>query len=69
MEGDIITMQDLFVYDRHGLDEDDNVIGEFRATGIRPKCAERLGHHGIDLEETLFAGGGGSPAWDARRRA
>jgi pilus assembly protein CpaF len=55
MEGDIITMQDLFVFDRHGIDEDGAVIGDFRATGIRPKCAERLQHHGIDLAHTLFA--------------
>ncbi len=55
MEGDIITMQDLFVFDRHGIDADGKVIGEFRATGIRPRCAERLQHHGIDLAETLFA--------------
>ncbi|MFW6198776.1 MAG: CpaF family protein [Acidobacteriota bacterium] len=67
MEGDVITMQDLFRFERRGLDEDGNVIGDFRATGIRPKCAERLEHHGIDLEETLFseAGGSGATSWSA----
>ncbi len=56
MEGDVITMQDLFRFDRKGMDEDGNVIGEFRPTGIRPKAAERLAAYGVDLEETLFAG-------------
>jgi pilus assembly protein CpaF len=67
MEGDVITMQDLFTFERRGLDEEGNVLGEFRATGIRPKCAERLKHHGIDLEETLFADtDGASASWSAR---
>ena len=56
MEGDVITMQDLFRFERKGMDEDGNVIGEFRPTGIRPKAAERLAAYGVDLEETLFAG-------------
>ena len=56
MEGDVVTMQDLFRFDRRGLDEDGNVIGEFRPTGIRPKAAERLAAYGVNLEETLFAG-------------
>jgi pilus assembly protein CpaF len=56
MEGEIISMQDLFVFDRKGIDEDGKVIGNFRATGIRPKSAEQLQAAGIDLEATLFAG-------------
>ncbi len=55
MEGDVITMQDLFVFDRHGVDEDGSVLGAFRATGIRPRFADRLQMYGIDLAETLFA--------------
>ena len=55
MEGDVITMQDLFVYHRKGLDEKGNVVGHFAATGIRPKSAERLLEYGIDLDETLFS--------------
>ncbi|MEX2532295.1 MAG: CpaF family protein [Gemmatimonadota bacterium] len=55
MEGDVITMQDLFRYDRKGMDDDGNIVGEFRATGIRPKAAERLAAYGVDMEETLFA--------------
>ena len=59
MEGDVITMQDLFRFERKGIDEDGNVKGEFRATGIRPKAAERLAAYGVDLDETLFANTGG----------
>jgi pilus assembly protein CpaF len=55
MEGDVITMQDLFVYHREGIDEEGNVVGHFAATGIRPKAAERLLEYGIDLDETLFS--------------
>ncbi len=42
MERDMITMQDIFVFEKIGLDEDGRVRGRFRATGIRPKCSERL---------------------------
>lgn len=55
MEGDIISMQDLFVFEREGLDEDGNVLGRFRPTGVRPTFAERLEAYGVRLEETLFA--------------
>ena len=55
MEGEVITMQDLFVFDRFGIDADGSVMGAFRATGIRPRCADRLQAYGIDLAETLFA--------------
>ncbi len=54
MEGEIITMQDLFVFEREGLDEDGNVLGRFRATGVRPSFAERLQAYGVDLGSTLF---------------
>jgi pilus assembly protein CpaF len=55
MEGDVITMQELFTFEREGVTPEGKVAGEFKATGIRPKCAERLMEHGIDLSETLFA--------------
>lgn len=64
MEGDVISMQDLFVFQREGVSPEGKVVGRFRATGIRPKASERLQEHGIDLSETLFsnlgvASGGG----------
>jgi len=55
MEGDIITMQDIFVFERHGVDERGRVLGRFRATGLRPRFAERMKAYGIELPAALFA--------------
>ena len=41
MEQDVITMQDIFVFERTGINQEGKVVGRFRATGIRPKCADR----------------------------
>jgi len=54
MEGDVITMQDVFVFERLGIGEDEKVLGRFRASGIRPKFTERLKAYGIDLSALLF---------------
>jgi pilus assembly protein CpaF len=54
MEGDMVTMQDLFVFDRTGLRRDGKVCGQFRATGIRPKCIDRIASHGIQLTADVF---------------
>ena len=54
MEGDVITMQDIFVFERQGIGEDESVLGKFRASGIRPKFTERLKAYGIDLGSLLF---------------
>jgi len=54
MEGDIITMQDIFVFERLGIGEDERVLGRFKASGIRPKFTERLKAYGIDLSALLF---------------
>ncbi len=56
MEGDIITLQELFVFQQTGLDEHRNVKGRFKATGIRPKFSERLVARGINLPANLFDG-------------
>jgi pilus assembly protein CpaF len=55
MEGEIITMQDIFIYEREGMGENDKVLGRFRATGIRPRFADRLKSYGIDLSALLFS--------------
>jgi len=55
MEGEVITMQDLFLFEKKGVNEDGTVNGSYRATGIRPRAAEQLKAAGINLEETLFA--------------
>ncbi|MDP3743093.1 MAG: CpaF family protein [Methylotenera sp.] len=54
MESDIITMQDIFVYEQTGVAEDGAVLGHFKATGIRPRFVERLRVHGIDVPDELF---------------
>ena len=54
MEGDLITLQELFVFQQTGLDENRTVKGRFKATGVRPKFAERLAAKGIALPANLF---------------
>src|SRR5689334_5013602 len=54
MEGDIITMQDIFVFERAGIGPNGKVIGRFRATGIRPKCGERMAAAGMPLRMDMF---------------
>jgi pilus assembly protein CpaF len=54
MEGDVITMQDIFVFEQQGITAEGKVRGRFRATGIRPRCAERLATAGHPLPLTLF---------------
>lgn len=54
MEGDVITMQDIFIYERQGVNAQGQVLGRFRATGIRPRFTERLKAYGIELPMSLF---------------
>ena len=54
MEGDVITMQDIFVYKQTGVDSDGTVKGYFQATGVRPRFVERLRAHGVTVPESLF---------------
>jgi pilus assembly protein CpaF len=54
LEGEVVTMQDIFVFDRTGLRRDGKVCGRFRATGIRPRCSERLASFGIQLPVEMF---------------
>jgi pilus assembly protein CpaF len=56
MEGDVITMQEVFVFEKVGLTQDGKVIGRFRATGVRPKCADRIKAAGIHLPPDMFEG-------------
>jgi pilus assembly protein CpaF len=57
MEGDVITMQDIFVWKQKGRAESGEVLGEFVATGIRPKCIERLQHAGVNIAAETFVNG------------
>jgi pilus assembly protein CpaF len=54
MERDMITMQDIFVFEKLGVADDGKIRGRFRATGLRPKCAERLAASGITLSPQMF---------------
>jgi pilus assembly protein CpaF len=54
MEGDVITMQDIFLFDRSGINENGKVVGRFRATGIRPKCSDRLAASNVRLPTDMF---------------
>lgn len=54
MEGDMITMQDIFVFKKKGIGEDGAVIGDFEPTGVRPHFAERLAVSGIPLPMKMF---------------
>jgi pilus assembly protein CpaF len=57
MEGDIITLQDIFLFDKLGLGADGRVRGRFRATGIRPRFWERLAACGLHLPPAVFQSG------------
>ena len=54
MEGEVVTMQDIFRFKFAGRDEEGNVLGHFEATGIRPKFMSDLADHGIQLSPDLF---------------
>jgi pilus assembly protein CpaF len=55
MEGDIISMQDIFVYETQGqLDSQGKFKGRFKSSGIRPQCLEKIRSNGIAVYEDWF---------------
>jgi pilus assembly protein CpaF len=57
MEGDVITMQEIYLFEKLGVTQDGGkVVGRFRATGVRPKCCERLKASGVHLPPDMFEG-------------
>ena len=54
MEGDILTTQDIFIFNQVGVDSNGSVVGVFQATGIRPRCMDRLEAFGVHLPENTF---------------
>ena len=54
MEGETITMQEIFHFERKGVDKDGKVIGRYRPTGVRPRFAERLKQYGMQLPRVFF---------------
>jgi pilus assembly protein CpaF len=55
MEGEVITMQEIFAYHQTGVDADGKILGHFQASGVRPRFVERLQAFGIELPERMFA--------------
>ena len=55
MEGETVLLQEIFTFKQYGIDEDGKVIGEFKYTGVRPKCMERLLASGADIDPNLFS--------------
>jgi pilus assembly protein CpaF len=58
MEGDVIVLQDLFVYEQRGIDSSGKCLGTFRSTGIRPRAIQKLEAAGITLPAVMFASAG-----------
>jgi pilus assembly protein CpaF len=56
MEGDIISMQEIFSFEKMGVTQEGKVIGRFRASGVRPKACERLKASGVTLPADMFEG-------------
>lgn len=54
LEQGVVTMQDIYLFDRTGVGADGSVQGVFRATGIRPKCAQQLAQAGFHLAPEMF---------------
>lgn len=55
MEGEVIILQDVFLFEQHGVDPHGRVIGEHRATGLRPRFMDRLLQQGVELPPDIFA--------------
>lgn len=55
MESGIISMQDIFIFERHGIDEQGNVLGRFVATGVRPRFSERCRIFGVPIPDVIFS--------------
>jgi pilus assembly protein CpaF len=54
MEGDVVTLQDIFVFEPTGKDEDGKISGRFKPTGIRPKFLEKIAANGITVQNEVF---------------
>ena len=57
MEGDVITLQEIFTFEQKGLDQNGNLKGRFRATGVRPKFMDRFAARGVTIPPDLFDAG------------
>ncbi len=55
MESGVISMQDIFVFERHALDDQERVIGRFISTGVRPRFADRCKIFGVPINDNVFS--------------
>ncbi len=54
MEGEMLSAQDIFIFQQQGVDNNGRVVGVYKATGVRPKFIERLRASGVDLPDGIF---------------
>jgi pilus assembly protein CpaF len=54
LEGDMVTLQDIFIFEQKGIGPDGKVLGRHRATGIRPRFVDRLKAAGVGLDPEVF---------------
>jgi pilus assembly protein CpaF len=54
MEGQIVTLQDLFVFKQTGVDAEGRILGQMTATGLRPSFADKFAMAGIQLPDSVF---------------
>ncbi|AZV78013.1 CpaF family protein [Parasedimentitalea marina] len=54
LEGDVITLQDIFIFRKTGRGEDGNILGQFTPTGIRPQCVDSLAAAGVNVDANAF---------------
>jgi pilus assembly protein CpaF len=55
MEGDVITLQDIFVFDNSpGFDSEGRTLGRLRSTGLRPKFLEKMAHSNVTVDPLMF---------------
>jgi pilus assembly protein CpaF len=54
MESGVISMQDIFVFERHGMDEEGMILGRFASAGVRPRFADRCRLFGVPLPDNIF---------------
>ena len=68
MEGDVVVMQDVFLFHKLGPDEGAKVVGELRPSGVRPRCSSRLEGAGFHLPPEMFLKDVHLSSWDKRSR-
>jgi pilus assembly protein CpaF len=61
MEGDVVTLQDIFSFKHDYIDDVGNIHGKLEASGLRPKCFEQILESGVSIQSDLFSMDGEAP--------